>query len=248
VIQARNLTLNVGQLEPGQRRPTARRADLQRQRRQLEQRRPDRQRRQPQSEPQRQLQRHRPPEQPRQPGLSAGYIGLGATADAGGGAPRVSSSGSLNNSGRLTSAADLKLSAASLNNDGTLGSAGALRIEAANLLNHNGLIFSGGDMALRVGSFSNRYADVYSLGALDIAADDQGNWASSVLNSSGSLESVGDFSLRAATISNTREGLSVNDLGVYTARITELACDHRRVGDCEGSNRNGIFEVVQRRS
>ncbi|SDI57459.1 filamentous hemagglutinin N-terminal domain-containing protein, partial [Pseudomonas panipatensis] len=179
--------------------------------------------------------------------LGAGYIGLGANASlAGGGTTSVSSSGSLDNSGRLTSAADLKLSAASLNNDGTLGSAGALRIEAANLLNQNGLIFSGGDMALRVGSFVNRYADVYSLGALDLAADDQGNWASSVLNSSGSLESVGDFSLRAASISNTREGLSVNDLGVYTARITELACDHRYVGDCEGSNRNGIFEVVQR--
>ncbi|SMP76726.1 filamentous hemagglutinin N-terminal domain-containing protein, partial [Pseudomonas panipatensis] len=182
--------------------------------------------------------------------LTAASVDLGTTASLAGGADtRVTASGSLNNSGRLTSAADLKLSAASLNNDGTLGSAGALRIEAANLLNQNGLIVSGGDMALRVGSFVNRYADVYSLGALDIAADDAGNRAARLDNLSASLESQGDMRLNVSALNNARVVLQVDAAGKYTAKIVEVNCYkyfNDENADCSGGKENQVWEITER--
>ncbi|MBH3435609.1 filamentous hemagglutinin N-terminal domain-containing protein, partial [Pseudomonas citronellolis] len=181
--------------------------------------------------------------------LGAGYIGLGASASiAGGGSTRVSSSGTLDNSGRLTSAAGLQVSAANLNNYGTLGSAANLRLVASNLLNQNGLIFSGGDMALRVGSFTNREADVYSLGALDLAADDAGNRAARLDNLSANLESVGDMRLNVAALNNQRVVLVVNDAGKYTAKIVEVNCYkylNDSIADCSGK-RNGVWEITER--
>ena len=181
--------------------------------------------------------------------LGAGYIGLGASASiAGDGSTRVSSSGTLDNSGRLTSAAGLQVSAANLNNYGTLGSAANLRLVASNLLNQNGLIFSGGDMALRVGSFTNREADVYSLGALDLAADDAGNRAARLDNLSANLESVGDMRLNVAALNNQRVVLVVNDAGKYTAKIVEVNCYkylNDSIADCSGK-RNGVWEITER--
>ena len=72
---------------------------------------------------------------------------------------------------------------------GTLGGAGKVRLNATHLVNDKGLLFSGNDMALRVNDFSNRYGDVYSLGALDIARDDASARSSLIENVSGSLES-----------------------------------------------------------
>lgn len=105
----------------------------------------------------------------------------------------------------MTSTQDLRVSAATLNNYGTLGSADDLHLTAATLLNENGLIFSGGDMQLRVGNFNNRYADVYSLGSLHIAANDQQGWASSVQNVSGSFESAGAMTLLVQDFDNRRD-------------------------------------------
>ncbi|KRV73914.1 RNase A-like domain-containing protein [Pseudomonas citronellolis] len=182
--------------------------------------------------------------------LGAGYIGLGASASiAGGGSTRVSSSGTLDNSGRLTSAAGLQVSAANLNNYGTLGSAANLRLVASNLLNQNGLIFSGGDMALRVGSFTNREADVYSLGALDLAADDAGNRAARLDNLSANLESVGDMRLNVAALNNQRVVLVVNDAGKYTAKIVEVDCYkyfNNSNADCDGGKEHQVWEITER--
>ncbi|MDH4563185.1 filamentous hemagglutinin N-terminal domain-containing protein [Pseudomonas sp. BN411] len=128
-----------------------------------------------------------------------------------GGSTNVSVSGLFSNSGVMTSASDLMVNAGQLNNYGTLGSTEQLRLTTPTLLNENGLIFSGGDMALRVGSFTNRYADVYSLGSLDIAANDEGALSSLLENISATLESVGDMSLAAASIINRKDFFSVSE-------------------------------------
>lgn len=77
---------------------------------------------------------------------------------------RVNVDGVLTNYGRLTSAADMTVNAAGINNYGTLGSAQKLTATTGAMLNDHGLIFSGGDMGLRVDSLNNRYASIYSLG------------------------------------------------------------------------------------
>ncbi|WP_338524383.1 filamentous hemagglutinin N-terminal domain-containing protein [Pseudomonas batumici] len=139
-------------------------------------------------------------------GLSAAQIDLGSTASVTAGNTGVlSSSGSLTNNGRVTAIGDLTVNAATLTNQGTLGSSANLRVNADTLLNQNGLIFSGGDMALRTNNFTNRYADVYSLGNISIAKDDNNGASASINNISSTMESVGDLSLSADHIENRKD-------------------------------------------
>lgn len=179
--------------------------------------------------------------------ISADSISLaGSSRIAGGGLTNVSASGLLSNLGKLTSAVDLTVTANTLNNYGTLGSAENLRIVAPTLLNESGLIFSGGDMTLRVNSFTNKFADVYSLGMLSIDRDGQGGLASSIINSSSSIQSDGSMSLAASTIHNIRALLTISDQGIYTARIDEIACiEGVNAGDCSGK-RNYVWQILQR--
>lgn len=143
-------------------------------------------------------------------GLSAAQIDTTSAASITAGTiGSVSSTGSLTNLGRLTSAGALTVNAAYLNNQGTLGSGENLRVNATSLINENGLIFSGGDMALRVNDFTNRYADVYSLGNISIAKDDNNGLSTSISNVSASLESVGDLSLAADYIENRKDVFQV---------------------------------------
>ncbi|MFV3368494.1 filamentous hemagglutinin N-terminal domain-containing protein [Pseudomonas sp. NY15435] len=145
--------------------------------------------------------------------LGAGYIGIGQGGSVAGGATTtVSASGTLQNRSSLTSNSNLNVSAATLNNYGTLGSAAALRLGAGNLLNQNGLIFSGQDMALRVGSLINNASDIYSVGSLHLATDDSGGWASSVENHNSTIESGGDLTIFANLIRNA----SVDQAGSST--------------------------------
>lgn len=138
--------------------------------------------------------------------LNAASIDLPSSASiAGGGLTSVTSTGLLTNRGKLTSAADLTVRAGTLNNYGTLGSAEKLRLYAPTLLNENGLIFSGADMALRVDNFTNKYADVYSLGGLDVAADDAGGRSVVLENLSATLESQGDMRLKVAQLTNRKD-------------------------------------------
>ncbi|QQZ42325.1 filamentous hemagglutinin N-terminal domain-containing protein [Pseudomonas sp. SK3(2021)] len=179
--------------------------------------------------------------------LTLGQLGLSSSASlAGGGDTTVKVTGLLDNSGRLTSAADLNLSAAGINNYGTLGSAQQLTLTTGALLNDHALIFSGGDMSLRLDSLNNSYADLYSLGNLSIDRDGQGGLASSILNRSANIQSDGNLSLAASTIQNIRAILTTNNLGIYTARIGEIACiEGVNAGDCSGK-RNHVWELVQR--
>jgi filamentous hemagglutinin len=153
-------------------------------------------------------------------GLTASQIDLTAAASITGAlASTVTSRGSLNNFGRITSADSLTVNAASLTNSGTLGSAGKLRISSNSLLNQNGLIFSGGDMALRVGTLTNRYADIYGLGNISVARDDSNGWSSSINNISGTIESVGDMSLAADHIENRKDVFQVTGGGLVSGAI-----------------------------
>ena len=143
-------------------------------------------------------------------GLLASRIDLSSVASiTGASTATVTSRGTLSNLGRLTSADSLTVNAASLVNNGTLGSAGNLRITSDSLLNENGLIFSGRDMNLRVGSLTNRYADIYGMGNISIARDDSNGWSSSINNISATIESVGDLSLAAERIENRKDVFEV---------------------------------------
>ncbi|MGF0237455.1 DUF637 domain-containing protein [Gordonia sp. IEGM753] len=155
--------------------------------------------------------------------LDAAAINVGSTGSiAGGNKTTVGDRDeltTLNNSGRLTAANQLIVTAKNVNNYGTLAGGSALKLKASTLLNdQGGLLFSGGDMALRVGSFTNRNSDVYSLGAIDIARDDAGGRSALVENLSGTMESGGDFSIRADSIVNRRDQFkTVSEM--YTADI-----------------------------
>ena len=179
--------------------------------------------------------------------LHAALVRLEETGSiAGGGASTVSVDGTLTSYGRLTSAGDMTVTAAGINNYGTLGSAQTLTATTGALLNDHGLIFSGGDMGLRVDSLSNRYASVYSLGKLSIDRDGQGALASSIVNSSGSIQSDASMSLAASTIQNVRAVLTTNNPGIYTASIAEVQCiEHYNAGDCSGK-RNHVWQIIQR--
>ncbi|WP_235395236.1 hemagglutinin repeat-containing protein [Pseudomonas brassicacearum] len=181
-------------------------------------------------------------------GLKAALISLEQNGSiAGGGNTTVVVDGVLNSYGRLTSAADLSVTAATINNYGTLGSAGALGVSTGDLLNEHGLIFSGGNTSLRVNSLTNRYADIYSLGDLSIDRDGLGTRASRILNSSGTLQSDGNMRLAASTIDNVREVLTTHDAGIYTASIREVACiEGVNAGDCSGGKENHVWQIVQR--
>ncbi|WP_454834639.1 two-partner secretion domain-containing protein [Pseudomonas lini] len=139
-------------------------------------------------------------------GLTAGQLNLNSAGRiAGGGSTLVNVAGQLSNYGRITSTTSLTTNASVLKNYGTLGSAQNLTVNASSLLNDHGLVFSGGDMAFRVTDFNNLYADVYSLGRIDIAADGAGGRARLVSNRSSTMESAGDFSLSATTFENTKD-------------------------------------------
>jgi filamentous hemagglutinin len=113
----------------------------------------------------------------------------------------------LTNHGLVTSAGGLTLDAGQLDNHGTLGSSEKLRLTTPTLLNENGLIFSGDDMVLRVTNLKNRFADIYSLGSLELALDDNNGRVSKFENLSGALESAGDLFIRADSIENRKDSV-----------------------------------------
>ncbi|MGE9760283.1 hemagglutinin repeat-containing protein [Pseudomonas sp. PDM20] len=189
---------------------------------------------------------------------SVGSFNLGAdvidlTGSLAGGQGVTLNANTLNNRGRITAGGNLSASAGTLNNYGTLGGAGDVRLSAWNLRNdgepNGALIFSGGDMQLRAQNFTNRYANVYSLGSLDFAADDNGGRAASLDNLSATLESQGDMRLNVGALNNERVVLVVNNSGKYTAQIIEVSCYkyfNDGNADCSGGKENQVWEVTER--
>lgn len=171
--------------------------------------------------------------------LSADSISLSNSARiAGGGLTDVSATGLLSNLGKLTSAGDLTVTANTLNNYGTLGSAKKLRLVAPTLLNENGLIFSGDDMVLRVNNFTNKFADVYSLGGIDLARNDANGIANSLKNISATMESVGDMRLLAAAIVNRKDNFSMSEKKV--SGDIRYSCSN-----CQGSNYDLWYYITE---
>jgi filamentous hemagglutinin len=181
-------------------------------------------------------------------GLNAAQVSLNSVTSsiAGGGNTTLNVSGQLDNAGRLTSGANLTVNAGGINNFGTLASAQQLTATTGSLGNYSGLIFSGGNMGLRVNALNNSYANIYSLGNLTIDRNGQGAQAASIVNSSASIQSDGSMSLAASTIQNIRAVLTTNNQGIYTARIGEITCiEGVNAGDCSGKQ-NHVWEIVQR--
>jgi filamentous hemagglutinin len=123
---------------------------------------------------------------------------------AGGALSQLTFTGQASNRGQLTSSGDFTLRAATLNNYGTLGSAENLSLYAPTLYNERGLIFSGKDMLLRSLDLTNLRGNLYSLGGLDVAANDSSGRANRFENTSGSVESAGNMLILANTLINQR--------------------------------------------
>jgi filamentous hemagglutinin len=166
---------------------------------------------------------------------------------AGGGSTAIDIDGILNNSGRITSGAGMQIDAAGVNNFGTLGAADSLTVTTPTLLNQRGLIFSGANMGLLVNDFTNQYADVYSLGSLQISRDAAGAFANTIINRSGTLASDANMLLAANSVQNIRDVLSVDDAGIYSARIDEISCRTPGVGnlDCGGGKEHHVWKIQQ---
>ncbi|MFS2097201.1 filamentous hemagglutinin N-terminal domain-containing protein, partial [Pseudomonas sp. Pseusp11] len=181
-------------------------------------------------------------------GLSAAQLNLNAASSlAGGGNTTISVGGQLSNAGRLTSAADLTLTAGSVNNTGTVGAGKNLTLTTGALLNDRGLIFSGADMQLLSPSFTNRYGQVYSLGSTLIARDKNKTKADLLDNRSGGIESTGDLTIAATTVNNVMDVLQYTEHEKSVATITQLSCALISYGcdDRGGGRINALWEIAE---
>ncbi|MCF5175621.1 hypothetical protein GIW41_10210, partial [Pseudomonas sp. PA-6-1D] len=170
-------------------------------------------------------------------GLSAAQITVNEAASvAGGGASQLTTGGQLLNRGRLTSSSDLRINAGSIVNTGTLGASQNLVLTAQSLLNDHaasgigarGFLFSGQDSTFNLGSLTNNYSDIYSLGNLTVAGVAAGTLAQSVRNVSASIESVGDLRLSANDVVNEREKFTLNQ------QLTSVGVSIRCTQHCSG--------------
>ncbi|RMT25145.1 Filamentous hemagglutinin [Pseudomonas syringae pv. spinaceae] len=129
---------------------------------------------------------------------NGGRIGAGSDT-------RLKLGGTLDNLGYLTARQNLRIDAEQIDNRGTLGAQGAVNLNASNAITNSAdsLLFSGGAMTLRTGTFSNLYGDVYSRGDLSVANLD-GSAAQRFSNLSGTVESEGAITINAAAVENAK--------------------------------------------
>jgi adhesin HecA-like repeat protein len=120
-----------------------------------------------------------------------------------------------------------------------LGGSGLLRIEGDSLRNEQGLIFSGADMTLRTTSLTNLLGDIYSLGELDVARDEQGGNLDLLENRSASIESAGDMTLRAAVLRNRKDVFDWRLAQTYGG--ISVVCY-----DCGGDHHNVDYVATER--
>jgi filamentous hemagglutinin len=170
-------------------------------------------------------------------GLSAAQITVNETASvASSGTSQLTTGGQLLNRGRLTSSGDLRINAGSIVNTGTLGASQNLVLTAQSLLNDHaasgvgarGFLFSGQDSTFNLGSLTNNYSDIYSLGNLTVAGVAGGTQAQSVRNVSASIESMGDLRIAANDVVNEREKFKLNQ------QLTSVGVGIRCTQHCSG--------------
>ncbi|MFD1698277.1 DUF637 domain-containing protein [Halopseudomonas phragmitis] len=150
---------------------------------------------------------------------------------AAGGHGQLSLGNQLLNHGRITAAGDLNLQAATLNNHGTLGSATDLTLTAETLLNEQGLIFSGGDMRLYANHFTNRYADVYSLGDVSIEGRQPNQRSTLLENISATIEAAGNLVARTWSLINRKDQFELTEQQTYGQMRVHCY-------DCSGDHHN----------
>ncbi|WP_218175388.1 filamentous hemagglutinin N-terminal domain-containing protein [Pseudomonas sp. D2002] len=174
--------------------------------------------------------------------MSAAQLSLTEAASiAAGGITNVTVGGQLTNRGRLTSNSALNINAVGVSNFGTLASGQNLLINAQTLTNDRvrvgagSALISGGDMKLQVGTLTNSYSDIYSLGGVEVGGYNGAERAARVDNLSGRIESTGDMSLKAAVVNNKMESFSVKATNVVSASIGV------RCLDCSYAGQNGVF-------
>ncbi|AZD80697.1 filamentous hemagglutinin N-terminal domain-containing protein [Pseudomonas chlororaphis] len=165
-------------------------------------------------------------------GLTAASMNLGSAGSvAGGGNSTIRIGGPLTNAGRLTSNAGLTVEAGSIVNSGTLGAAQNLDLKTPSLLNDRGLIFSGADMTLGVGNFTNQNGDLYGLGNVSIGGYGGAARAAGIYNVSGSMESGGAFALNADVFQNRTDGAVASGSRKLVSGFIANICN-----DCRGGS------------
>ncbi|WP_330210751.1 two-partner secretion domain-containing protein [Pseudomonas sp. AM4(2022)] len=143
---------------------------------------------------------------------------------AGGGMTTVNVEGQLINRGRLTSDGGMSVNATGVSNLGTLASAKNLLINAQTLTNdriranEGSLLLSGGDMKLQVGTLTNIYSDIYSLGSLEVTGDNGGR-ASRVDNLSGRIESLENMLFKSEITTNKMEDINIEATSLLWSSI-----------------------------
>jgi filamentous hemagglutinin len=181
--------------------------------------------------------------------LHAASLDLESSASiAGGGDTTIDIDALLNNAGRITSSENLTLTATGINNSGTVGSGKDLTVNTGALLNDHGLISSGGNLQLLVSSFTNRYAQVYSLGSVLIAKDTNQTKADLLDNRSGAIESLGQMTIAATTVNNVMDVLEYTAHEKSATSITRLPCEWIPVAGCDargGGRINGLWEIAE---
>ncbi|WP_240326529.1 filamentous hemagglutinin N-terminal domain-containing protein, partial [Pseudomonas syringae] len=167
--------------------------------------------------------------------LAASQLTLnGAGSIAGGSRADISIAGSANNYSRITSAGELIFSAGAINNYGTLGAAQDLTLSTPSLLNSQGLLFSGGDLRVNAGTFTNQKGDVYGLRNVTVKGYGIDS-ASKISNISGSMESGGSFSIAASSFENRTEGTG-GDQGFAVGRTLVKGLIAVQCLDCRGDH------------
>ncbi|WP_326489431.1 hemagglutinin repeat-containing protein [Pectobacterium versatile] len=148
---------------------------------------------------------------------------------------RLTSTGTLNNQGRiLAGGGDSRISAKdivqaeagsvqaggnlalvsdnTLNNKGLIGTTGDLLVQAGGLLHNSSMLYAGGNMRLLSDSLTNVFGTILAGNNLWVRRDAEGNASTSLLNSSGTIETQsGDITINTGTLTNQREGLVVTE-------------------------------------
>ena len=160
---------------------------------------------------------------------AGGSFAVGATST-------VNIGGQLTNAGRMTSSEDLTINAGGVANYGTLGAAQNLIINTPSLLNDRGLIFSGNNMTLGVGTLTNQHGDFYGLGDVVMGGYGGAARAAGVYNISGSMESGRGFTMNADVFENRTEGPTASVERKLISGLIAASC-----GDCVGGTFNNFL-------
>jgi len=160
---------------------------------------------------------------------AGGSFAVGATST-------VNIGGQLTNAGRMTSSEDLTINAGGVANYGTLGAAQNLIINTPSLLNDRGLIFSGNNMTLGVGTLTNQHGDFYGLGDVVMGGYGGAARAAGIYNISGSMESGRGFTMNADVFENRTEGPTASVERKLISGLIAASC-----GDCVGGTFNNFL-------